>query len=100
MAELMAEHEAHGLFALLRRKREDVGVEDDEVAPEEPRRECVEHSARLKNEDRGGLVQSEPAGMLVGHRVQLWELPARDTHSVAAHVADVKAVSNEERDDA
>jgi hypothetical protein len=38
--------------------------------------------------------------MLVGHRVQLGELPARDTHSVSAHVADVEAVSNEERDDA
>src|ERR1700730_6813202 len=100
MPELVSKDEAHGHLALLRRQRENVRVEDHEVASEESRRECVEDSSRLKNEDRGRLVQSESAGMLVSHRIQFGELPTRDAHSVAAHVTDVEAVSNEERDDA
>src|SRR6266704_3690652 len=38
--------------------------------------------------------------MLIGHRIQLRELTTRDSHSIAAHVTDVEAVNDEERDDA
>jgi hypothetical protein len=100
MTELVAEDEANGLFTLLCCEREDIGVEDHEVPSEEFCRECVENSARLKDEDRWSIVQPEATCMLVGERVQLGELLRRDPHAIAADVPDVKAVSDEENDDA
>ena len=38
--------------------------------------------------------------MLIGHRVELGELPTGDTHAIAADVTDVEAVSDEENNDA
>ena len=38
--------------------------------------------------------------MLIGHHIQLGELPTGDTYAVTADVTDVEAVSDEENNDA
>src|SRR4029077_8493691 len=55
----------------------------------------IQHASGLEDEHIGRLVHSQSAGLLIGHRHQLWKLSLRDPDSVAADLSEHESVKNE-----
>jgi len=92
VAELVAEVEVDAVGMRLHRV-DDVREQDDVVAAEEARRECVEHAAALQQVGLGlVLVEAEPGAARVEAVAQVGQLLRREQHAVAAQPGDQRRV--------
>ncbi len=80
----MRHDERNRRFAAFHREFENIGIDHDEVAPEEARRECIEDAAFLNDVDVGQRCELHALCDLGRKGMHGRKLPRRHAHAVAA----------------